>query len=265
NLADAVAIIVRDVKVAGTVNGCADRISKQRAGSGSAVSTLRRTREAGLAGRSSHGAYVSGSVDFPDDKIIDIGDVEVTRPVNCNRSRLVESRVERGAAVATESYNAGARDGGDGAIAQRAGNFTNAIIELIYDVDVSRGIFGNPVRSGQGRAKGRATISPVAATCNGRDDARGSVDLSNALVLCVGDGDGPGTIHENAHRNIELCRGSLLAITRETLVTGASHGVDDLRRRIDEPQAVILSVGNVNIVGAVDPNTLRSPKIRIYG
>src|SRR5207253_2708541 len=182
DLADAVVLRVRDVEVAGGIEGHAAWADELRGGRGAAVAREALRTGAGVGRDDAAGG------DLPDAVVLTLRDVEVAGGIEGHADGFVELRGGRGAAVACETHRTCAGVGRDGAV---GGDLADAVVAAVCDVEVAGGIEGHAngcveLRGGRGAAGAREAPSRAAwgrwtAAGVGRDGAAGA-DLADAVV-----------------------------------------------------------------------------------
>src|SRR5207249_4556711 len=193
-LADARVARVRDVEVAGGVEGHANGVVEVRGGRGAAVAQeARRTTAAAGVGRDG-----APGADLADAAAAAVRDVEIAGGIDGHANGYVELRGGGGAAVAREARRAGAGVGRDGA---PGGDLADAAVVVVGDVEVAGGIEGHAIGCGElrgGRGAAVAREATGATTGVGRDGAPGG-DLADAAVVVVGDVEVAGGIEGHAN------------------------------------------------------------------
>ena len=90
---------------------------------------------------------------------------------------------------------------------------------------------------------------------DGGDDA-GSVDFADAVVLCVGYVEVVGGVEGEGGREVEVGGGGGVVVTVEAWSRGTSDGGDDTGGEVEFADAVVVGVGDVEVVCAVDCEAL---------
>ena len=159
-----------------------------------------RTRQAGAGGRAAvagkamcatarHGGDDAfGGLHAADAAVARIGDEQVARGVHRHTLGEAQAGGGGGAAVAGEAPGAGARHGGDDPTGPV--HPADAVVELIGDVQVARGVHRHIGGDAQAGAGGRATVpgeARGAGARHGGDDACGGVHPADAAVARIGD------------------------------------------------------------------------------
>src|SRR5579859_1756508 len=105
--ADAIAVIVRDQQVAGTIGGNAQRAGKQSRGCQPPVATRGRRWETGGQRRSGHSRDdICGQINLADHKVVGVSEVEMSETVKSHRARRIHRRQSREPSVPTKASTA---------------------------------------------------------------------------------------------------------------------------------------------------------------
>src|SRR5206468_2761182 len=242
DLADAAVSLVRDVEVAGGIEGYANGYVELRGGRGTAVAREVRAAAAGVGRDRAPGG------DLADAVVAVVGDVEVAGEIESHAGGGAELRSGRGAAVPGEGPRARAGVGRDGAA---GGDLADAI--AIRDVEVAGGIEGHAMggvelRGGRGAAVAREATAATAGV--GRDGAPWA-DLADAAVAAVRDVEVAGGIEGNVPGEVELRGGRGAPVAREAKVAAAGVGRDGAPGR-DLADAVVGGVRDIQVAGGIE-------------
>ena len=222
-------------------------------GSGEVHGDGERGEQGGVGVAAEDGADGAVGVQFADDVVARIGEIEGAGAVERHAGRIVDLGGGGAAAIAAGSGDPGAGDGGELPVGSQ---FADAVAFELGDIEVAGGVDGDVAGGEKGGIGGSGAVGGgclAAGAGNGGDDAVGS-DAADALVAEVGDVDIAGGIEREAVGEIELGAEGAAAVAAEPGDTGAGDGGDYAAG--DFAHAVIVGVGEVEVAEAIVGNSL---------
>ena len=218
---DLVALARREPEIAARIEVERARAAQRRAGDGRAVG-----RVAGLAGAGEGRDHASLHVDFADDVVADVADVEVALGVELDAVWLRELGLGGGAAIAGVAGLAGAGDGGDD-LGLRV-HAAHGVIRHVDDEEVSLAIETELMGEVEGRSEGGAAVARVTLGTGARDGRDGAVgcDAAHALAAVFAKPQRAVGPADDAEGIVELRGGGGAAVAGETADAGAGDGAE---------------------------------------
>ena len=250
---------VGDKNVPGGVHRDARR-SPQLGGSGrAAVAAVARVAVARVDAPGDDGDHARGVIHFADHVVAGIRDQEIPGGVHRDTVGPVQFGGGGRTVIAAVAFGSIAGDGGD-----HAGgviHLTDHVVARVGDEEVPRGVqrdISGPVQFGSSGRTVVAAVAPGPIAGNRGDEPRGSVHLTDPVVVVVGDEEVPGGVHRHAYRTVQLGGGGGSAIAAEAFASVAGHRGDQVCRGVHLADSVVFVVRDEEVPGGVHRDTIRA-------
>ena len=198
--------------------------------------------------------------------VASVRNVEVARAVQRNPFGDPKPRCGGGGAVAAEAAHR-ARNGRN--VAGRGVHPADAEVESVHDVEVARAVQRNPFGGRERRRSRRAAVTEDAAyhsrAGDGRNVAGRRVHPADAVVESVRNVEVAGAVQRNPFGGPKPRCGGRAAVAPEPARPRAGDGRNVAGRGVHPADAVVESVRNVEVAGAVQRNPFGGPKPRCGG
>ena len=193
--------------------------------------------------------------------IAEFGNVQIAGRIHRHAEGQVELRAACRAAVAAETRGAAAGDRRNGA----ARDLAHAMVLRVGDIEIARGIDGQPLRTvelGAGRRAAVAGGTGGAGAGEGGDHAL-AIHAPHHVVRSVRDIRIARGIHGDAERRIDLRAGSRAAVARTAQQPVAGDRADIAAGEFAD--AVVQRIGKDDVSGGIDRHTGGQAHLHLVG